>query len=106
MSGIESFVSPAGMLPGNERVPSACGLSVHWLTSMVTCRRHLPTCKTRGTAEPTGTFSSLKEPSTPVVVLTTAPLGKSAAQLHLALPVGTPAGSACSGAAGTYTAMS
>jgi len=49
---------------------------------------------------------SLNEPSTPVVVLTTAPLGKSEAQSHLSAPVGTPGGSGCSGIAGTYTAMS
>ena len=42
MSGMLSFVSPAGIVPGKESDLSACALAVHAFTSMFTWRRHLP----------------------------------------------------------------
>src|SRR5271156_998487 len=96
-----SLMSSVGIDDGSLMLPSA--LSVHDLTSISMYLRHLPTCTTSGTLLPTGAFSSLNVPSTAVVVLTTAPLGKSAPQLHACEPMGTPLGSATRGFWGTKT---
>ena len=103
MSGMLSVAAVAVVtVPGSASDLSACGLSLHAVTLMFTCLRHLPICRTSGTLDPTGTLGSEKLPSrTPVDVLVIAPLLKSAAHEQASAPVGTPFGSASSGTAGT-----
>ncbi len=102
MSGMLVLVSPAGTVDGKVSFwPLAtAGVSLQDVVVTMICFRHLPTWMTSGTL-PTGALRSLKLPSTPVAVCTTIPLLKSAPHVHASLPVGTPAGRACSGPPGT-----
>src|ERR1700722_10934049 len=61
---------------------------------------------TSGTLLPTGTSDSVKLPSTAVIALVYAPLGKSAPQEHESPPVGTPLGRGVRSFSGTKTTMS
>src|ERR1700722_1351072 len=98
MSGMLSFVSPAGTV--GKKLMLGCALAVHAFTVMVYWRRHLPTWMTSGTLLPTGTLLRVKLPSTAVAALTTAPLLNSAPHAHESPPVGTPLGSGSRGAPG------
>ena len=100
ISGMLSFGPAPASVPGSESLPLGMATLPQEVVVTWISLRHLPTWMTRGTL-PTGTLVSLKEPSTPVTVLTTAPLWKSAPQLQAAEPVGTPCGNGCRAAAGT-----
>ena len=72
MFGMLSFTSPVAIEDGIAILP--CGLSTHCVVLTCTTLRHLPIWTTSGIFWPTGAFVSENVPSTPVTVLTTAPL--------------------------------